>query len=517
MGKQLRVWGLALLMVGLVALPAFAGLTTVNFGGVLNTAITTSLEVMGVARTVTITAGGGNDGIVFTPGQQVAVGNLIEVTFSGATFIGAAGPTGGTTYNICNAGATIATATPGATAGPFNFQVNVLSAVGAALNLTNQACAALDQAVDVSLSATATAITTATVRFRLLTAAAILVDDSTAKTLATIRSEDTAAVNNSNHIIDVVTAGANGTLFTAATSSSAGTRADPTVAGPVNSVVLSRTGNDVQVRDIPVAGVDATDPITTATVTVTTTDFTGVTSVFLVNTATGNCTTGVSLVASAVNPAVLVVPQATFSTNTPAPAVGTTTPVNLIVCITVNGTTFLNPRTFTAAVSIALTGPAGLQNPAGVGATTVQTWNINGADFRLTGVKGGPTGNTTVISINNLGPNNATLRRLEVYRLDSTGALGAPSCVVTNVSGATKTFFARSGQTLNAETDVTTLCSAQAPFITGASAEAYGLRIILDMAPGDVGVQATRVFPDGRLLSIPVLKGAPGGAVFAAE
>jgi hypothetical protein len=260
-------------------------------------------------------------------------------------------------------------------------------------------------------------------------------------------------------------------------------------------------------------------------------DFSGISRIFIAASGTAcDSTVGpgvaANLVQSVVNPVspttIGPIPAANFAAGVPVPAVGATTPTDFIVCVLVNNVTFLNPRVLLASVDIVVTG-AGVNDPAATAAGAVQTWNINGADFRMTGVKGGPVGHDTVISINNHGVNNATIRRLEVRRLDQLvdPGLGAPpSCVVTNVPAATKTIFRQSGATIRASTDIFNLCSLQAPFI---ATEAYGARFVLDMAPFDVSIQATRVDPQGNLLSVPVLKNAPvipgvaGGTQFPNE
>jgi hypothetical protein len=452
----------------------------------------------------------------------VADTNLVEVTFVGATFKAA------TAYNICNAGTQIATATPGLVAGPINFGVSIAAPLpaGTVLNFTDSACAVADQPVNVTLNSTASA-TTATIKFRLLTSAAILLDDSSAAPLAAIARKYTAVVANSNHVIDVaVAAGADGTQFTAATGTNAAGALGgvPTVQADsgqgtglaASSFALTVTAKNVD--EITNTNGNAVPGLTTsANIILSDTDFSGI-SLFRIVTAGLVCSAGNALVTSGASPAI---PTTLLLPSQAAGGVDQTTPggtKNYTLCTLVNDTTFLNPRTLLGSVDFnTVTLAAGANDDPATTAAAVQTWTINGADFRLTGVKGG-TGDNTTISINNLGSTTGTIRRMEVYNLVGTTGLLTPSCVVSNILSSTFAIPPFSGNTINANPAglITAQCAGPAPFITDPSAQAYGLRLVLDIAPGSVGVQATRVFSDGRLLSIPVLKGGPG-AVFANE
>jgi len=509
MGKQMRIWGLTMLMIGLVALPAFAVAPTVP------NPLTVSSEAMGIARTLTV-VGTPGDAVQVTFTQNLSVSNLIQVTFLNSAF--AAG-----TYNVCDdvAGTTIATFVPGAGTLQANFNVNVDTAALTVLNLTTDACAALaDQPMLFQLNAVASAASsaTATIKFALFTSALVPLDPApgiTAPTanLAVISPEYSETVANSNHVIDVVTAGANGFQFTAATGSSA---AGVNGAAPI---VLADSGDLGALITINTAAKTNDDAsfglVTSANVIVTGADFTGISRIFLAaggtecnSTAPGTLANLVQSGLNPTSPTTLLIPtDDAIAANTGFDQTTTPGARTFRLCVLVNGATFLNPRIILASVDVNVTG-AGALNPAATTAAAAQTWNINGADFRLTGVKGDSSGNNTTISINNHGVNNATIRRLEVRRLDQLAGpgLAAPSCVRTDVSGAVKTIFSQSGGTVNAAVEITNLCLGDAPFI---ATEAYGLRLVLDMAPSDVSVQATRVFADGRLLSIPVLKNPP--------
>jgi hypothetical protein len=451
--------------------------------------------------------------VTFT--QNASVATLIQVTFVNSSFTAA-------TYKICNAATQVGTLFP---PGPGTTQaiisVNVDTPAGTVLNFTTDPCAAADQPMNFQLSGvgSAAASTTATISFALFTGALIPLDPglgitAPAANLATVSPEYSATITNSNHVIDVVTTGAIGSQFTAATGSSAAG------ANGIAPIVLTDSGDLgalITITTAPKTNDDASFGLaTSANVFVSGADFSGISRIYISDGGT-ECKSTVgpgalgNFVQSALNPTspvtLLLPTDDAVAVNTGFDQTTTAGVRTFRLCVLVDGATFLNPRIILASVDINTTG-AGALNPAATVSAAAQTWSINGADFRMSGVKGGPAGNDTVISVNNHGPINASLRRVEIRRVDQTvgPGLAAPSCVVTDVPAATKTFFSNSGGTVRASIDIFNLCSGQAPFI---ATEAYGLRIVLDMSPANVGVQATRVFPDGRLLSVPVLKSPP--------
>jgi hypothetical protein len=525
MGKQLRVWSLAILVTGLTAMPAFAGAVAVNHGAA-TTALTVALEVSGIARAVGIVGPGGTDAVVYTAAQNVADQNLIVVALTGATFVG------GNTYRICELATNteIAQATPAAGVSSVNFQVVFPAGVPVGTGMALQdagACAAGGQPVNFSLNATGSP-TTAIISFTLTTSALVVVDPIASANLAAIAAKYSAAVANSSHVIDVaVAAGADGTQFTAATGTDAAGLLGgvPTVQADsgqgsglvASSFALTVTGKDVD-ENTNTNGNPAPGLTTTANIILANTDFSGI-SLFRIVPAGLACSAGNALVSSGASPTIpttLTLPADGAGGVDETTAAGTK---NYTLCTLVNDTTFLNPRVITGSVDFnTLTALLGANDPAPTSAAAVQTWTINGADIRVTGVRGGPTGNETNISINNLGPTNGTIRRLEIYRIGTTlvAGLAAPSCVVSNIPGATFSLWSNAGNNISATGLLTSQCSGQAPFITGDSAEAYGVRLVLDIAPGSVGASANRILADGRIIPLSVLKGGPGAA-FAVE
>ena len=531
MGKQLKVWGLAFLMTGLAAMPAFAGSVAVNHGAA-TTALTVALEVMGLARDVGIVGPGGTDGVVYSAAQNVVDSNLIVVALSGATFVG------GNTYRICELGGNteIAQATPAAGVSSVNFQVNFPAGVPVGVDMALQdagACAAGGQPVNFNLNSTSST-STATVSFTLATSALVEVDPIATANLAAIARKYSAVVASSSHVIDVaVAAGADGTQFTTATGASAtgvlgGT---PTVLADsgqgtglaASSFALTVTAKNVD-EDTNTNGNAAPGLTSTANIILSNTDFSGISRLFIADAGTACDSTAAAPAAanrviSGANPTIpttLTLPSEANGGIDETTAGGTK---NFTLCALVNDTTFLNPRTILGAVDFnTVTALLGANDPAQTTAAAVQAWTINGADIRVTGVRGGPTGNETNISINNLGSTDGTIRRLEIYRIGTTltAGLATPSCVVTNIPGSTFSLWSNAGNNIAATDLLTSQCSGQAPFITGDSAEAYGVRLVLDIAPGSVGASANRILADGRIIPLSVLKGGPG-ANFAVE
>ncbi len=96
MTKFFKVSFLATLIVAVMALPAFAG--TISFwgsGGAVNAKYSIALEAMNSARNFTILSSGNSTGAGFsnaafsiTPGQQLASGSILTVTFANAGFSG---------------------------------------------------------------------------------------------------------------------------------------------------------------------------------------------------------------------------------------------------------------------------------------------------------------------------------------------------------------------------------------------------------------------------------------------
>jgi hypothetical protein len=475
-----------MVVIGLMAGSAFAT-TVVTHGVAVPPTRTISLEVMGSARNVSIVPPVGGNAITYISTAAIAAGNLIDVTMTGATFLAA------TVYNICDtAGAVVATQTPGEVSS-FSFTAGIPVLVAAQpISLTTDACAALNTTANVRVST------------RTNGGNATIVMNSPANTtiasanLATVRAEYTTAFVPGLPFIDVIAA--TGEQFTAATgTNSAGLAVAPRVltSGPGSLITLTIIANDTRDQDVI--------PAVTTSATVSLTDtalWQGVSRIFLADAAC-DATAAAGLAGNRVGQnsptgtVSLAIPAALFAVGTAAGAL----PFN--VCALVDGTSFLDGRIIRASVDISVTAASGVNDPTATAFNAVQTWDYNGALFAATGMKGwGPADlNFTVLSFNNHGTADGAVRRLDVYRIDSTATAANPVCSVKSPT-VIKTIFGNAGATVHSN-DVAALCSAFVD-LTGV---AYGVRLVTNLPAQNVSCNGVRVYPGGLMIqNLPVLK-----------
>ena len=398
--KPIVVFGLTVVILAQMALPAFAGVTSVNHGAV-GTPLTVASE-LGSFRTVGIMPPAGTDGIRYQQGLPLTVSNLIEITLVGATF------KAGTVYNICDGAIQVASATPGAVS-QYILMLNADPGGGGLnpLNLTNAPCAAADQAVDVTLNAPS-AVSTATVKFRSLTSGGIQLDETLPANLAVIAPKYSIQIGNSSHTIDVVSAGADGTQFTTATGANANgvLGGVPTVladSGQGSGAVapsLRITVTAKNVDEITNTNGNAVPGLTTGANVIVTGDFTGVSKTFIADGA-ATCDSMVTAPApgnrvqstSTTSPVILSIPSAQFSQATGAGN------VDFRLCVLVNGTTVLNPRILQASIDINVVG-LGANDPAATAAQNAMSWTR--PNRPPDGIIDSPSGNVTVIAGNSV-------------------------------------------------------------------------------------------------------------------
>ena len=139
MGKHVRLGLLAMLMVALMALPAFAqGLAIVNHGAP-NTPITVAREVMGgTGRILTIVPPAGINGVAYSNAQSLFAANIVFVNLINAQFVPLQD------YRICdNTGAEVANFNSPGAVSTAPFQLIVPVPLPNSLHLTSDAaCAA---------------------------------------------------------------------------------------------------------------------------------------------------------------------------------------------------------------------------------------------------------------------------------------------------------------------------------------------------------------------------------------
>src|SRR5215471_11165811 len=137
MGKHVRSGLLTVLMVALMALPAFAqGTATVNVPLIV------AREVTGIPRNLTITPPAGQNALVYGNAQDLQVANIVFINLTNATF------QAGVAYLLCdNLGAQVANFTvPGAVStAPFQLSSGVQIGVNNPIHVTSDgACNATD-------------------------------------------------------------------------------------------------------------------------------------------------------------------------------------------------------------------------------------------------------------------------------------------------------------------------------------------------------------------------------------
>lgn len=228
MSRYLKFAILTVLIVGLMAGSALAGTTWVN-NGAANTATSISWETLGGARNIVMNGAsnivqnaGANSVITYTLTQELAITNLVKMTFVGAAFTG-------NQYVVCHGGSnglTVATGTPTAGSNSFNFQAATNVPVGSVLffntsavlgNGCNNTLAGGPSNFPVQISAT-TGTTAATVTIEVITSGGITVDQASTKNLALIRKEYVGYVSNTAHVIDFLGSPGGGVGFTTASS-----------------------------------------------------------------------------------------------------------------------------------------------------------------------------------------------------------------------------------------------------------------------------------------------------------
>ena len=497
MGKHVRSGLLTMLMVVLMALPAFAqGSATVNV------ALVVAREVTGVARNLTITPPAGQNALVYGNAQDLQVANIVFINLTNATF------QAGVAYLLCdNLGAQIANFTvPGAVStAPFQLSAGVQIGVNNPIHVTSDgACNATDDPFAFTLSATQNS---ALVNFKTIGVGGTVIDQTPNATLTVVVQEYSLFVSKSTHIVDVISG--NGTEFTPQTGTNVtGVLGTPPI---IQADSLQGTGAapfSLLIAIAPTNVNPGTLGLTTrAKVTVNDNNsFQGVQRVFIADIGTACDST--QAVGSSSNLAGLnnptngqefFIPAASFSETTAPPD------VRFRFCVLANGTDFLAaPRDISATLTIVMCtgiGQVGCQPPTPV-TGVVQHWDLSGGDIRISGVRGDlVTNNNTLINLNNLGPTDGQIVRLQVYRTTNAATQAAPACTIAPVPGVT--IFANSGHQITAQ-QINALCLAQAPDLNQI---VYAVRMVLSYAPGNLSANAFRQFPQGPIfLELPVLK-----------
>lgn len=360
--KQIKLMAVALLLVVLVSMPAFAASQVV-----VATPSTVAYEILGTTRAVNVTADSGKP-VGITLGNTLLTGDTVNLTLSGGALFGTA------SYYLCaNNDTSQAPAVIGSQAAASNTFLSIpigLTAVptanvsaGANLWLTSvTSCAAISGASLNLQVAASTPVGSAALSGNVTAYAGTLRSALTANNVVTIQRQFASALNSGVLVsIDYITGPANGTTLVSSTLGS------NTVAG-TNTLTLANTTTMYNVATVS-ASFNQVLSLTDGHG-----DWAGITRAYAVTgTSEGACTGTVVASANAVSGSniTLHIPNASNS-------VGATLYTTL--CVNVAGNTTIPSRSIYGSYSYELSTGTNLNLPAGGGgATTVfQAWTPNG-------------------------------------------------------------------------------------------------------------------------------------------
>lgn len=367
---------LAFMAVLLLVATAVAGTTTVNHGAA-NTTYSISVETLGVSRDVMLAGNqaaaqnlsAANVAVSYRLTQDMTTQNLLQVSLSNAAFNGTpifmCAPAVANATNIVRVG----TGTPTANATTFNFQASANVASGSYIFLTSNACPVAETLVTADarnfpLRVPANVSTgMATIELRTVTAGNIPVDPSSTANAINIAQEFVTTLTTRNMVIDylnVVGDGSgDGTKFADGASSNL-TITRGAAAGAANIFTIFRTVTDFA------ANAQALLTPGFTTITDAATDWTGAVNAYLADAA--NCSAANIMGAANTSPA-----GAVTLTHAYPGAAGNTF---YDICINVNGTTEMVPRTITGTHQVTFTGNGA--NPTAAATGSFQIWATNG-------------------------------------------------------------------------------------------------------------------------------------------
>lgn len=494
--KLSKVVFMAIMIVAMTAPAAFAGsIRWTSPGAGANVAVTVALEAMGAARnyaysnqsTTTNTTAGG---VTIFPGQALASGSVLTVSFTNAGF-------DGTRVLLCtNNTATafndtaIAAATPSANTTSQGFVMG--SGLAASQNLFIL--------TDNGSSSCNNANTALIVRFQPVTSAAMAkisytvalsgstYDSADAVNIANISTAISTAFGSNNSSIDFLNAPANGTTFVGNSTAAIGGNANITLtAMNLNAV----TGGVVN------AGLTSSAILTLQD----TASWQAVRRVYLINGIASGC-------ALANNSAINNAPSGTVPLSIPATiyAGNVAAANNVAVCADVLGNTTINPRTITGALNVSFSG-TGAQSPAVTSYNSLMIWTSNGYQGVVPYISADST-YKTICLINNTGTSSAAIT-VDVQSSESSATLTSLQAVSLGTVSAASTKRVDFANTVTPYSYASsTETAGTATTLTGLqSNDRYSARINVAAPPASVTVNCMQVDPAGSKRALPVLTG----------
>lgn len=489
-----KIFLMAALMVAMTAPAAFAGsLRWTSTGSAANAVVTVALEAMGAARnyvyTNSTTQNSTAGGVTIFPGQALASGSLLTVSFTNAGF-------DGTKVLLCTNGSgtnftdtPVASATPSANATSQGFVLGSQVGAGANIFLITENSSATSSCTNTNSALI--------VRFQPVTSAAMVglsytaslsgttYDSASSVNIANIASAITTAVASNTSSIDFLNAPANGTTFVGNT----------TTANSANATIVL-TGMNL---NAVTAGVVSAGLTSSAILTLQdTASWQGVRRVYIMN--------GANACALANNAAINNAPSGTVPLSIASGVyAGNVAATNMVtVCADVLGNTTINPRTITGAVNVTYSG-TGAQSPGISSYGTLMTWSSNGYQGIVPYISADSL-YKTICMINNTGTTSAavtvdvqtaesgaTLTSLQALSLGTVSANGTKRIDLAS----TLTPYTYSGTTETAGT-ATTLTGVQ-------SNDRYSARINVAAPPASVTVNCIQLDPAGSKRAVPVL------------
>lgn len=489
MRKNFRISILAMLVLCMTAGLAFAGSTRVNYGSAPATNAVISLETLGIARNIIIYGGGATinnvataanlPALVFKLGANLSTSNLLQLTLSGgAQFTG-------DPINFCAINGVTGTAVQVAAGSPLSgdtvlttsvSQVTANTLSGDYLWATYNACATNNGDFPLKLAA-GTAGTSAKANITMQSSGGVILDNSTAVTVATVIREFNVVNASTSHTIDFLAAGATGNLLI-----SGGTTqitADSQLATPgVN--VIGFTHEATATNNVAANTNTATAISGNIILTDSSQSWAGVNRVWLV--PAGNTCLNGTLVAGTNSPSgtiALSMPAANFS--------ATVYPLLLNLCVQGNGQS-LGTRTIQAEANVKAT-ISGTDYATGItgSLSSAQVWGINGYQAYIPWSQAADAA-ATICLINNANTSGSSASVL-IEAVSGEGGTTIASTNIGSVALKTSKVLLLNGSNACLSSDASTCDNGQSPLsLTTLATKRYAVKLTVTGSPANVTV-----------------------------